>query len=262
MASSPARPRRDQTDFFEDKGGFEDTLVKLYRCATVVKGGRRFSFGALVVVGDRQGQVGFGYGKANEVPPAVEKGVKQARRRLMRVPLRGSTIPHRIMGKFGSSRILMIPAAPGTGVIASAAPRAVLELAGIKDVLTKCYGSTSPKNLIKATFDGLLTLRTRSQVEALRGVTLDLPPEPEYVPAPVRQRPERPERGRGGRGGRGGPGDRRGGGRGPRGGEDRGSARFGGAPAAEAAAPETPAPSSADVPTPSPESTTPPASEV
>jgi small subunit ribosomal protein S5 len=236
MASSPDRPRRDHAEFFEDKGGFEDTLVKLYRCATVVKGGRRFSFGALVVVGDRQGQVGFGYGKANEVPPAVEKGVKQARRRLVNVPRRGATIPHRVMGKFGSSRVLLIPAAPGTGVIASSAPRAVLELAGVKDVLTKCYGSTSPKNLIKATFDGLLALRTRAQVEALRGVSLDLPPEPEYVPEPVRIRSERPERGRGGRGGRGGrpggrggPGDRRGG-RGPR--ED-----FAPAPAPAPAAP-------------------------
>jgi small subunit ribosomal protein S5 len=184
MASRPGqsrgrpdqRRRRDRSEFGDDRN-FEDTVVKLYRCATVVKGGRRFSFGALVVVGDRSGQVGFGYGKANEVPPAVEKGIKQARRNVFRVPLKGNTIPHRIIGHFGASRIILIPAAPGTGVIAGAAPRAVLELAGVKDVLTKCYGSTSPKNLVKAAINGLKSLRTRAMVEELRGVTLDLPPE-------------------------------------------------------------------------------------
>ncbi len=162
-----------------EESPYDDVLVKLFRCATVVKGGRRFSFGALVVVGDRKGKVGYGYGKANEVPPAVEKGIKQARRRLMDVPLRGTTIPHRIMGRYGASKILLIPASEGTGVIAGAAPRAVLELAGVKDVLTKCYGSTSAKNLVKATINGLARLRTRNQIEALRGVKLDLPPEPE-----------------------------------------------------------------------------------
>lgn len=162
-----------------DEQGFEDVLVKLFRCATVVKGGRRFSFGALVVVGDRRGKVGYGYGKANEVPPAVEKGIKQARRRLLNVPMRGTTIPHQVVGRFGASRIVMIPASEGTGVIAGSAPRAVLELAGVKDVLTKVYGSTSAKNLVKATIDGLKQLRTRTQVEELRGVKLDLPPEPE-----------------------------------------------------------------------------------
>ncbi len=169
MATRPA-----QTEYSGDDRGVDDVLVKLYRCATVVKGGRRFSFGALVVVGDRRGQVGFGYGKANEVPPAVEKGVKQARRRMVTIPRRGSTIPHRVIGKYGSSQIMLIPASPGTGVIAGAAPRAVLELAGIKDVLTKCYGSTSPKNLVKATLDGLQRLRTRATVERLRGVKIEL----------------------------------------------------------------------------------------
>jgi small subunit ribosomal protein S5 len=176
-------------------------LVKLFRCATVVKGGRRFSFGALVVVGDRKGKVAYGYGKANEVPPAVEKGIKQAKRRLMDVPLRGTTIPHRVIGRFGASHIVMIPASEGTGVIAGAAPRAVLELAGVKDVLTKSYGSTSAKNLVKATIDGLQQLRTRKQIEELRGVTLDLPPEPEPPAQPVEfyvddrpdQEPEAPE---------------------------------------------------------------------
>jgi small subunit ribosomal protein S5 len=175
MASRPhGRRDRRESESGEDRG-LEDVMVKLYRCATVVKGGRRFSFGALTVVGDRQGRVGFGYGKANEVPPAVEKSVKQARRRLISVPLRGTTIPHRVMGRFGASRVLLIPASPGTGVIAGAAPRAVLELTGIKDVLTKCYGSTSPKNLVKATLDGLKRLRTREQVERLRGVKLEAP---------------------------------------------------------------------------------------
>jgi len=182
------RGRTPERGEFGEERAFEDTVVKLYRCATVVKGGRRFSFGALVVVGDRQGQVGYGYGKANEVPPAVEKGIKQARRAVFRVPLRGTTIPHRVVGHFGASKVVMIPAAPGTGVIAGAAPRAVLELAGVKDVLTKCYGSTSPKNLVKATINGLKALRTRAMVEELRGVTLDLPPEPE--PLAARAAPE------------------------------------------------------------------------
>lgn len=160
-------------------------LVKLFRCATVVKGGRRFSFGALVVVGDRNGKVAYGYGKANEVPGAVEKGIKQAKRRLRDIPLRGTTIPHHVTGRFGASRIVMVPASEGTGVIAGSAARAVLELAGVKDVLTKCYGSTSAKNLVKATIDGLKQLRTRAQIEELRGVKLDLPPEPEPAPKPT-----------------------------------------------------------------------------
>jgi small subunit ribosomal protein S5 len=174
----PAPPPRAAREREREEGGVDDVLVKLYRCATVVKGGRRFSFGALVVVGDRGGKVGYGYGKANEVPLAVEKGIKQARRRMIDVPLRGSTIPHRVLGKFGSSRVMMVPAGSGTGVIAGAAPRAVFELAGVKDVLTKCYGSTSPKNLVKATLDGLMRLRTRADIERLRGVKLELPTEP------------------------------------------------------------------------------------
>lgn len=173
MANFRSRRREESND------GLDDVLVKLYRCATVVKGGRRFSFGALVVVGDRNGRVGFGYGKANEVPPAVEKGIKQAKRNLHEIPLRGSTIPHRVIGRFGASKLVMIPASEGTGVIAGAAPRAVLELAGVKDVLTKSYGSNSPKNLVKATLNGLLQLRTREMVERLRGVALDLPAEPQ-----------------------------------------------------------------------------------
>ncbi len=181
MATRPrqGRPRGRDRDGGErgPESNLDDVMVKLYRCACVVKGGRRFSFGALVVVGDRQGRVGFGYGKANEVPQSVDKGIKQARRHMFPVPLKGTTIPHRVMGRFGSSRVMLIPAAEGTGVIAGSAPRAVLELAGIKNVLTKVYGSTSPKNLVKATVDGLQRLRSRAQVEALRGVKLDLPAE-------------------------------------------------------------------------------------
>lgn len=178
-----ARRRRTAAELGEE-GQLDDQLVKLYRCATVVKGGRRFSFGALVVVGDRNGRVGYGYGKANEVPPAVEKGIKQARRNMFNVPLKGTTIPHRVLGRFGASRIVLIPASQGTGVIAGSAPRAVLELAGVKDVLTKSFGSNSPKNLVKATINGLQRLRSRQEVERLRGVVLDLPPEPEPAGRP------------------------------------------------------------------------------
>jgi small subunit ribosomal protein S5 len=148
----------------------EDRVVKVYRCAKVVKGGRRFGFGALVVVGDRAGTVGIGYGKANEVPAAVEKGVKGAKKDLRKIQLSGRTVPHQITGKFGSTRITIVPASPGTGVIAGSSARAVLEYAGIQDVLTKVYGSTSAKNVVKATMDGLLRLRSKEMIEALRGV--------------------------------------------------------------------------------------------
>ena len=156
----------------DEERPFEETVVKIYRCATVVKGGRRFSFGALVVVGDRAGQVGVGYGKANEVPQAVEKGIKNARKAVQPVPLTGTTIPHQVVGRFGASRVVMVPASQGTGVIAGSSVRAVLELAGVRDVLTKSFGSTSPKNLVKATLAGLLGLRSADQVERVRGVSL------------------------------------------------------------------------------------------
>lgn len=151
---------------------FNTTVVKINRCATVVKGGRRFSFSALVVLGNRAGVVGLGFGKANEVPPAVEKAEKDARKNLFKVALRGDTIPCEVNGRFGASRVALIPAAPGTGVIAGASVRAVADLAGIKNILTKSFGSTNPVNLVKATLDGLLQLRRLSEVEALRGVTL------------------------------------------------------------------------------------------
>ena len=153
-----------------DESPFEDTVVKIYRCAKVVKGGRRFSFGALVVVGDRAGTVGIGYAKANEVPQAVEKGIKEAKKDLRKVPLTGRTLPHQVMGKFGSTRVTLVPASPGTGVIAGLSARAVLEYAGVQDVLTKVYGSTSAKNVLKATMDGLMKLRTKEVIEQLRGV--------------------------------------------------------------------------------------------
>jgi len=142
------------------------------RCATVVKGGRRFSFSAIVVVGDRNGRVGLGHGKAREVPMSVEKGGKEARRNLTRVTLDGTTIPHEIIGRCGASRVFMKPARPGTGIIAGATARTVLELAGVKDILTKAYGSTNPVNLVKATFDGLNRLRSKREVAELRGVEI------------------------------------------------------------------------------------------
>ncbi len=150
-----------------------ETVVKIYRCATVVRGGRRFSFSALVVVGDCAGRVGYGYGKANEVPPAVEKALSIARRNMVTVPLSGSTIPHAATGQFGSTRVFLRPAGPGTGVIAGAAVRAVVEAAGVKDVLTKVFGSRNMKNVVKATMDALGQLRSREQIERLRGVTIE-----------------------------------------------------------------------------------------
>lgn len=149
-----------------------ETVVKINRCAAVVKGGRRFSFSALVTVGDQAGVVGWGFGKAKQVPSAVEKSVKDGRKRLVRIPMVGTTIPHEVTGRFCASKVVLIPAAPGTGVIASAQVRAVLESAGIRDILTKCYGSNNPVNVVKATFDGLAQLRTRKQTERLRGVSI------------------------------------------------------------------------------------------
>jgi small subunit ribosomal protein S5 len=155
--------------------GLEERVVKIRRCAAVVKGGRRFSFNALVVVGDKHGKVSWGYGKANEVPPAVEKAVKDASeslRRMRKVQLKGESIPHRVIGKFGSSKVVLVPAGPGTGVKAGPGVRDVLEVAGIRNILTKVHGSSNPINLVKATIQGLLELRTREDVARLRGVSL------------------------------------------------------------------------------------------
>jgi small subunit ribosomal protein S5 len=147
-------------------------VIKIKRCAAVVKGGRRFSFAAMVVVGNGRGKVGWGYGKANEVPPSVEKAVKDGSRSMIEIPVEGGTIPHAVKGHFGAGSVVLIPASPGTGLIAGAAVRSVCEAAGIHDLLTKCYGSTNPVNLVKATLDALKQLRTRHEVERLRGVSL------------------------------------------------------------------------------------------
>jgi len=167
-----AMNRRSQRKSSDSGSSHDENVVRVYRCSKVVKGGRRFSFAALVVVGDRNGRVGVGYGKANEVPSAVEKGRKRATRAMRKISLEGSTLPHEVTGRYGSSRVRLLPASVGTGIIAGASVRAVLELAGVHDCLTKVYGSTSPKNLVKATLDGLVQARGREVVERLRGVSL------------------------------------------------------------------------------------------
>ena len=154
------------------QGELIDKVVKIRRCAAVVKGGRRFSFTAMVVVGDGNGKVGWGYGKANEVPPAVDKAVKDGSRSMVPVALKGTSIPHAIKGRYGAAKVVLVPASPGTGVIAGAAVRAVCEAVGIKDILTKSFGTANPVNLVKATIAALQQLRSRSEVERLRGVSL------------------------------------------------------------------------------------------
>jgi len=155
-----------------ERGDWTESVVSIRRCAAVVKGGRRFSFNALVVVGNGKGQVAWGYGKANEVPPAVEKGVKDAHKQMNRIQLKGGTIPHPIVGRYGAARVIMLPARPGTGVIAGGAVRAVVEAAGVTDILTKSIGSANKMNLVKATIDGLSRLRTKEEVARLRGVEI------------------------------------------------------------------------------------------
>ena len=156
----------------QQQGGYEEKVVKIKRCAAVVKGGRRFSFAAMVVVGDKKGRVGYGYGKANEVPPSVEKAVKQATRSMVKVPTEEGTIPHAVKGRYGAARVVLVPAGAGTGVIAGDAVRAVCESAGIENILTKSFGSNNPVVLVKATVEALKQLRTRQEVERLRGVAL------------------------------------------------------------------------------------------
>jgi small subunit ribosomal protein S5 len=154
------------------QGQLTDKVIKIRRCAAVVKGGRRFSFTALVVVGDGQGRVGWGYGKANEVPPAVEKAVKDGTRSLVAIHLEKTSIPHTVKGRFGAANVVLVPAGPGTGVIAGAAVRAVCEACGIRDILTKSFGSSNPTNLVKASIEALKQLRSQGEVERLRGVSL------------------------------------------------------------------------------------------
>jgi small subunit ribosomal protein S5 len=163
-----ARPRRNE----DDGSAIESNTIGVYRTAATVKGGRRFSFSSMVVCGDRDGRVGIGYGKANQVPPAIEKAQKKARRAMRLYPRTGSTIPHEVTGRFGACSVRLVPASPGTGVIASSSVRALLELFGVSDCLTKAFGSTNPKNMVKAVLDGLSQLRDRDQIEALRKISL------------------------------------------------------------------------------------------
>jgi small subunit ribosomal protein S5 len=165
-------------DFFMDRivsEGLElkDQVISINRVTKVVKGGKNLSFAALVVVGDQRGIVGFGTGKAKEVPQAIRKAIESAKRNLMRVPLAGSTLPHPIIGKFGAGKVLLKPAVEGTGVIAGGAVRAVMNAVGVSNVLTKCIGSNNPHNVIRATFDALANMKSPEEVARLRGRTVE-----------------------------------------------------------------------------------------
>jgi len=156
----------------QEESEFEDKVIHINRCAKVVKGGRRFSFAAIVVVGDKKGQVGIGLGKANEVPEAIKKAGKQAKKNLMKVPLDGNTIPHEVIGHFGASQVLMKPAPEGTGIIASSSVRAILEVAGIQNILTKSIRRDNPHNVVRATLEGLRSLRSFGDIAKARGKTV------------------------------------------------------------------------------------------
>ncbi|GAN33683.1 MAG: 30S ribosomal protein S5 [Candidatus Brocadia sinica] len=157
----------------EEPINMEETVVRVNRCTTVTKGGKSMSFSALVVVGDKKGSVGIGFGKAREVPNAVSKAVKEAKKQIVKIPLKGGTIPHVVWGRFKAANIFLKPASPGTGIKAGASARAVLESAGVKNILTKCYGKRNPLNVAKATLFGLKSLRTKEEIGELRGVKIE-----------------------------------------------------------------------------------------
>lgn len=176
------RMRRDRSN--APKSDLMEKVVFINRCSKVVKGGRRFSFSALIVVGDQKGQVGYGFGKANEVADAIKKGTEMARRSMIRVPLKENTIPHEIEGNFGGGRVILKPASPGTGLVAGGGVRAVVEAAGIRDILSKSMGSSNMANVVKATLSGLSHLRQREQIMVSRGLVVRNA-EPVKVPSPV-----------------------------------------------------------------------------
>lgn len=214
-------------ELIDERNQLESATIGVFRSASTVKGGRRFSFGALVAVGNKQGQVGLGYAKSGEVPPAIEKAQKDGRKQMLKINLKAGTIPHQVKGTYSASTVVLVPASPGTGIIAGGTVRAILELAGVRDCLSKAYGSTNKKNLAKATMAGLLQLRQREFVSDIRGVGIDQTEVEQKVErgrgaAPVARKSDTPRGpvntvGQERKGGRGGPGGGRGGQRGGRG---------------------------------------------